>query len=210
MILATDLDGTFLGGKSLHKQQLYRLIRKDKSICLIFVTGRGLETVIPLLNDPIIPNPDFIICDVGATIVNGHTLEAIEPLQNEIEKNWPGRIKVLECLKDLPGLQYQEVPQQRRCSFYTDDENINENVKNKVAEIDCDVIYSAGKFLDVLPKGVNKGSTLISLVTYLKASAEELPIAPVSVSNPFNPKVPNLSYLLSCPMAGYSERFVGT
>ena len=177
MILATDLDGTFLGGKSLHKQQLYRLIRKDKSICLIFVTGRGLETVIPLLNDPIIPNPDFIICDVGATIVNGHTLEAIEPLQNEIEKNWPGRIKVLECLKDLPGLQYQEVPQQRRCSFYTDDENIIENVKNKVAEIDCDVIYSAGKFLDVLPKGVNKGSTLISLVTYLKASAEDVLVA---------------------------------
>jgi len=177
MILATDLDGTFLGGRSLHKQQLYRLIRKDKSIRLIFVTGRGLETVIPLLNDPIIPNPDFIICDVGATIVNGHTLEAIEPLQNEIEKHWPGRIKVLECVGDLPGLQYQEVPQQRRCSFYTDDENMIETVRKKVAEIDCEVIYSAGKFLDVLPKGVNKGSTLTSLVNYLKADAEDVLVA---------------------------------
>lgn len=177
MILATDLDGTFLGGKSLHKQQLYRLIRKDKSIRLIFVTGRGLETVIPLLNDPIIPNPDFIICDVGATIVNGHTLEAIEPLQNEIEKHWPGRIKILECLGDLPGLQYQEVPQQRRCSFYTDDVNLIETVREKVAAIDCEVIYSAGKFLDVLPRGVNKGSSLISLVNYLKADAEDVLVA---------------------------------
>ncbi len=177
MILATDLDGTFLGGKSLHKQQLYRLIRKDKSIRLIFVTGRGLETVIPLLNDPIIPNPDFIICDVGATVVNGHTLEAIEPLQNDIEKNWPGRIKILECLGDLPGLRYQEVPQQRRSSFYTDDVNLIETVRAKVAEIDCEVIYSAGKFLDVLPKGVNKGSTLLSLVNYLKADAESVLVA---------------------------------
>ena len=118
MILATDLDGTFLGGKSLHKQQLYRLVRKDTSIILVFVTGRGLETVIPLLNDPIMPNPDYIICDVGATIVNGHTLEAVEPLQNDIEKNWPGVLKIQECLKDLTELHYQEVPQQRRCSFY--------------------------------------------------------------------------------------------
>src|SRR6188768_4111586 len=124
MILATDLDGTFLGGKSLHKQQLYRLIRKENDIRLIFVTGRGLETVIPLLNDPIIPNPDFIICDVGATIVNGHTLEAIEPLQHEIEKKWPGHFRIKEAIKEIAGLEYQEVPQQRRCSFCARDKEV--------------------------------------------------------------------------------------
>src|SRR5882757_10341423 len=143
MILATDLDGTFLGGKSLHKQQLYRLIRKDTSIILVFVTGRGLETVIPLLNDPIMPNPDYIICDVGATIVNGHTLEAVEPLQNDIEKNWPGVLKIQECLKDLTELHYQEVPQQRRCSFYVEQEAILKEVKQRMAQIDCEVVYSA-------------------------------------------------------------------
>ena len=86
MLLATDLDGTFLGGKSLHKQLLYQFIRDQQDIQLVFVTGRGLESVIPLLNDPIIPNPDYIICDVGATIVNGHTLEPVESLQASIEK----------------------------------------------------------------------------------------------------------------------------
>ncbi|WP_153797481.1 glucosylglycerol-phosphate synthase [Foetidibacter luteolus] len=177
MILATDLDGTFLGGKSLHKQQLYRLIRKDTSIQLIFVTGRGLESVIPLLNDPIIPNPDYIICDVGATVVNGHTLEAIEPLQNEIEQHWPGVLKIREAVKDIKGLQYQEVPQQRRVSFFVKDENVIEEVKEKVAEIDCDVIYSANKFLDVLPKGTNKGSTLTNLIKFLKSSTDEVLVA---------------------------------
>lgn len=177
MILATDLDGTFLGGKSLHKQQLYRLIRKDTSITLVFVTGRGLETVIPLLNDPIMPNPDYIICDVGATIVNGHTLEAVEPLQNDIEKNWPGVLKIQECLKDLPELHYQEVPQQRRCSFYVEREAILEEVKRRVAQIDCEVVYSAGKFLDILPKDTNKGTSLLKLVGYLEADTDDVLVA---------------------------------
>ena len=41
MLLATDLDGTFLGGKSLHKQLLYQFIRDQQDIRLVFVTGRG-------------------------------------------------------------------------------------------------------------------------------------------------------------------------
>ncbi|HWB25685.1 MAG TPA: glucosylglycerol-phosphate synthase [Chitinophagaceae bacterium] len=176
MLIATDLDGTFLGGKSLHKQDLYRLIRNDKSIRLVFVTGRGLETVIPLLNDPIIPNPDYIICDVGATVVNGHTLEPVEEIQGEIEKNWPGSFKVIEHFNDL-SLEYQAVPQQRRCSFYVNDEKMVEEVKKRAADLSCDVIYSVNKFLDILPKGVNKGTTLANLIKYLKEDADDVLVA---------------------------------
>ncbi|HEY6503310.1 MAG TPA: glucosylglycerol-phosphate synthase [Chitinophagaceae bacterium] len=177
MLLATDLDGTFLGGKSLHKQQLYRFIREHTEARLVFVTGRGLESVIPILNDPIIPNPDYIICDVGATIVNGHTLEPIELLQFGIEQNWPGRLKITELLKDIPELVYQEVPQQRRCSFFADDRSAIELVRSSVASLNCDVIYSAGKFLDVLPKGVNKGTSLTKLIEYLDVDRGEVLVA---------------------------------
>ncbi|MCG2615354.1 glucosylglycerol-phosphate synthase [Terrimonas sp. NA20] len=177
MLLATDLDGTFLGGKSLHKQQLYRLIRENTALKLVFVTGRGLESVIPLLNDPIIPNPDYIICDVGATIVNGHTLEPVEPLQAAIEKNWPGELKILDVLKDIPGLVYQEVPQQRRCSFFIEDETLIETVREAVASLRCDVIYSAGKFLDVLPGGVNKGTSLTKLIDHINVDYREVLVA---------------------------------
>ena len=167
MLLATDLDGTFLGGKSLHKQQLYRLIRDSQETRLVFVTGRGLESVIPLLNDPIIPNPDYIICDVGATVVNGHTLEPIEAIQSSIEMSWPGRLKMIDLLSDIEGLLYQEVPQQRRCSFFASDESLIEEVRQRVESLDCEVVYSADRFLDVLPKGVNKGSSLTKLIEYL-------------------------------------------
>lgn len=177
MLLATDLDGTFLGGISLHRQQLYRIIRRDPSIRLVFVTGRGLETVLPLLNDPIIPNPDFIICDVGATIVNGHTLDAIQPLQSKIEQKWPGVLQVQQKMEAMPQLQYQEVPQQRRCSYYTSDTSLLPKAKELAAEIGCDVLYSAGKFLDILPAGVNKGSSLTNLVDYLRIDPSEVLVA---------------------------------
>lgn len=177
MILATDLDGTFLGGKSIDKQKLYRLIRKNNNFKLVFVTGRGLETVIPLLNDPIIPNPDFIICDVGATIVNGYTLEPIEPIQNEIEQIWPGELKIREHLKNIPGLQYQEVPQQRRCSFYIQQESDIEKFTPIAQQLDCDIIFSAGKYLDILPKGVNKGTTLTKLIKHINEDANKILVA---------------------------------
>lgn len=177
MLLATDLDGTFLGGKSLHKQTLYRLIRERDDIKLVFVTGRGLESVLPILNDPIIPNPDYIICDVGATIVNGHTLEPVEPLQGLIEQKWPGRLRIEETLAHLTDLDYQEVPQQRRCSFFTANETVIEYVRESVAILECDVIYSAGRFLDVLPQGVNKGSSLQQLISYLGIDETEVLVA---------------------------------
>jgi glucosylglycerol-phosphate synthase len=177
MLLATDLDGTFLGGKSVYKQQLYSLIRENRDMRVVFVTGRGLESVIPLLNDPIIPNPDFIICDVGATIVNGHTLEPVDPLQSAIEKKWPGHLKILEALKDIEGIKYKEVPQERRCSFYTKNESLVGQVKLKAKSIGCDVIYSANKFLDVLPMNTNKGNSLTALVNHLGIDHKDVMVA---------------------------------
>ena len=177
LLLATDLDGTFLGGKSADKQQLYRVIRENPSIRLVFVTGRGLETVIPLLNDPVIPNPDYIICDVGATIVNGRTLEPVQPIQAEIENRWPGSLLVGNSLKDISGLRRQEVPMTRRSSYFFDAETDMDQLHETAKGLNCDVLVSAGKYVDVLPPGVNKGYTLKQLVNLLKISGDQILVA---------------------------------
>lgn len=177
MLLATDLDGTFLGGKSVDKLKLYRLIRDSRQIQLAFVTGRGAETVLPLLNDPIIPNPDYIIGDVGATILNGRTMEPVEPVQSQIEKKWPGKFIFRKKLQKIKGLRFQEVPQQRRCSFYYKEEVDLEAVKKIAAEYDCDVLLSAGQYLDILPGGVNKGSTLQQLVKMMNITGDQVLVA---------------------------------
>src|SRR5699024_12766859 len=96
MLLATDLDGTFLGGKQIDKLRLYRHIQQRQDIRLAYVTGRVLESVLPLLNDQIVAQPDYIICDVGATVVNGRSLDNILIIQSDIVATW----KDILVLKD--------------------------------------------------------------------------------------------------------------
>ncbi|MGJ1409429.1 glucosylglycerol-phosphate synthase [Sphingobacterium thalpophilum] len=177
MLLATDLDGTFLGGKMEDRLRLYRLIKANRDIQLVFVTGRGLESVLPLLSDPLIPVPDFIIADVGATVVNGHTLEAIEPLQSEIEEKWPKTYAIRSELEEIPQLSYQHVPQQRRSSFYYESDVDRERVQQVADKYDCDIITSADRYLDLLPKGVNKGTTLRTLIEFLNIPADQVMVA---------------------------------
>ena len=177
MILATDLDGTFLGGDPDNRQRLYQLIDAHPDIRLVFVTGRGLEVVVPLLSDPAIPRPDYIICDVGATLVDGHTLQSVYPLQSEIEATWPGEQVVAARMAEFPGLDRQTVPQQRRCSYFCEPGAVTEEVRLAVEALGCDLLYSADMYLDCLPAGVNKGSTLRRLIEHLEIDEEEVLVA---------------------------------
>ena len=177
MLIATDLDGTFLAGDPDARNQLYQLIADHSDIKLVFVTGRGLEVVMPLLTDPTIPTPDFIICDVGATVVDGTTLQPVQPIQHDIDKLWPGERAVVEAMAAFPGLERQDVPQQRRCSYFCAPGEIPPGVSEVAAAIGCDVLYSADRYLDILPPGTNKGSTLRRLVDVLAISPDDVLVA---------------------------------
>lgn len=178
MLLATDLDGTFLGGRQAHRLKLYRLIRaQKKDFKLLFVTGRGIESVMPLLDNPVIPDPDYIICDVGATVLDGKTLKPIQPIQSQIEEKWPGAFIIHKRLENVKGLRMQEVSQERRCSYFFDDTTDIDEVKRIAAEMDLDVLMSAGRFLDILPKNTNKGSTLKKLAALMNFPVDEILVA---------------------------------
>lgn len=177
MLLATDLDGTFLGGSQTARLRLYQLVASHPGIDLVFVTGRGLEQVLPLLADPTIPQPDYIIADVGATVVYGKTQQPVFQIQDRVEKIWPGDRAVADALAHLPSLRRQEVPQERRCSFFCEEHHIDDEVRRIVDSLGCDLLFSAGKYFDVLPRGVNKGHTLTELVAHLGMDAEDVMVA---------------------------------
>ena len=177
MLLATDLDGTFLGGSQNARLRLYQLVASHPDIDLVFVTGRGLEHVLPLLADPTIPQPDYIIADVGATVVHGDTQQPVFQIQDDIEQIWPGDRAVVEALAHLPDLQRQEVPQERRCSYFCEEHHIDDEVRRIVDGLDCDLLFSAGKYFDVLPRGINKGHTLTRLVAHLGIDREDVLVA---------------------------------
>ncbi|MBU3068679.1 glucosylglycerol-phosphate synthase [Aestuariicella sp. G3-2] len=177
MLLATDLDGTFLAGTPEQRLKLYQLISAHPDITLAFVTGRGLESVLPLLSDPTIPQPDYIICDVGCTIVEGLTQQPIQPLQAKIDALWPGTQVIENALAHKTGLQRQDVPQERRCSYFCEEGAIDDEIISIVNDLSCDLLYSADLYLDVLPPGINKGKTLRELVEHLGWHPEQVMVA---------------------------------
>jgi hydroxymethylpyrimidine pyrophosphatase-like HAD family hydrolase len=90
LILATDLDGTFLEGHSQLKNFFYSdlLSLKDK-ICLIYVTGRSINSVKELCLEGYLPEPHFIIGDHGRNIADGKTFKPINKLQKSIDVYLP-------------------------------------------------------------------------------------------------------------------------
>jgi len=180
MLLATDLDGTFLGGSRADRSRLYRTIDSNDDITLAFVTGRGLEDVRPLLADPSLAKPDYIICDVGATIVHGDTLAPVLPLQSEIDDRWPGEQSIAEAMSALPQVVRQDVPQQRRCSYFCAPDDfaaVIDAVRSIAEGSDCDVLYSASWYLDILPRGINKGFAVQRLARMLDIELDRVLVA---------------------------------
>lgn len=160
LVLATDLDGTLLAGTQESRRRIRDLFSGGiPGAKLIYVTGRGIESIIPLLSDPTLPQPDYIIADVGATVLHGD-LRPVDPIHHDIASLWPGTGVVLDHLARFPSLQRQSVPQERRCSFYVGEGDITDDLRAAVEELDCDLLWSAGRYLDVLPRGVSKGTSL--------------------------------------------------
>ena len=174
MLLATDLDGTFLAGDPEDRLSLYQTIAAHPEIKLAYVTGRSLEAVLPLLADPTLPQPDYIIADVGATLVHGDSLQPIQPLQSTVDARWPGESQVASAIEAF-GLERQDVPQARRCSYFcTPEQAANPELRTIADELGCDLLYSAGLYLDFLPKGVNKGSSLQALADWLELGHDQV------------------------------------
>jgi glucosylglycerol-phosphate synthase len=177
LVLATDLDGTLLAGTQQARRRVRQLFSGGlPGAKLVYVTGRGLESVIPLLSDSTLPQPDYIIADVGATVVHGD-LRPVAPLHHEIAARWPGPQVILQQLARFPVLRRQSVPQERRCSFLVNEGSITDELRAVVEALDCDLLFSAGRYLDVLPRGISKGATLRRLALVEGFDMESIVVA---------------------------------
>jgi hydroxymethylpyrimidine pyrophosphatase-like HAD family hydrolase len=164
LFLATSLDDSLLGGQKEERAFLKSLFEDVPGHRMVFATGRSLGSLTHVLRDPLVPQPDYIIADVGATVVDGQDFEPIQPIQDELERQWPGRDNVLRALEEFPFLEPQNVPQERRCSFIVDERKINEPLVDTIDALGCCAFFSSGRFLDVLPKQASKGHSLLRLV----------------------------------------------
>jgi hydroxymethylpyrimidine pyrophosphatase-like HAD family hydrolase len=179
MVLATDLDGTFLGGSVEQRKALYDWVRANTDVQLVFVTGRDPHFISELCALGEVPEPEFVIGDVGTTIArfrNGR-VDPLPDLEAPIAQAWQGLAENVRARLDpIDGLWLQSAPFRHRLSYEYDD-RFDRGSLSVLEGLAVDIIVSHGCFVDVLPKGVSKGPSLMRLIAHLNIDAERVLVA---------------------------------
>lgn len=180
-VLATDLDGTLIPLDQDPQQRRDLQILADllhaETVDLVFVTGRHFASVESAFLEFGLPQPEWVLCDVGTSIYarqgdsNYELLTAyaqhLAGLVGEKDVDWMGAL-----LQRVSGLRMQESEKQGpyKLSFYCNAAAMGEKVRQieMVAEANdapYSVVGSIDPFthdglIDLLPRGVSKAYAL--------------------------------------------------
>lgn len=176
LVLATDLDGTFLEGDHQTKNFLYnKLMQLREEVMLIYVTGRPINIVEQFCRQGYLPPSHFVIGDHGTHIVEGNHFQPVEHLQTPIIEKWnSGNEVIRSLLQDDIGIQLQPLDPPYRVAYYYDPQYFQMTSLDKINQAGYDAILSCDMYLDIVPRGVNKGSTLLNLLNDLAISHEDV------------------------------------
>ena len=181
-VLATDLDGTLipLDGDPRNRSDLETLATQllQTNVTLVFVTGRHLSSVMDAIKQFHLPQPGWIICDVGSSLHKRGVSGDFQPVaaywrhQDALIASMPIS-DLRERLKSLEGLRLQEQEKQGRfkLSFYADAARLNEVVDRVQQALDqagapYSIIRSVDPFngdglIDLLPRHCFKSICLV-------------------------------------------------
>ena len=163
--LIADIDHTLIGEDNTRLPELISLIKANRT-CLGFgvATGRTLDSARDFLKEHGVPAPDVIISSVGAEIYYGPHHHFGQGWATHIRHKW-NREKIVTLLKNVPYLEYQATDTQRpyKISYFM------EPGKDRLSQLHhllltqkCryHMVYSHGKYLDILPYRVSKGKAI--------------------------------------------------
>jgi hypothetical protein len=165
LVLVTDLDGTLLDGPPRWRRLLYGWLEAEREMGLC--------------------PPHLVIGDVGCTVACGASLQPLPLAVDPIEALWRGMPeRVLPLLAAMPGLSPQPISADRRLAYDILDRNALDPARLAALEgHGVDWLISGDRYLDVLPAGVNKGSTLLRLLEWLEIGAEQVVTAGDSLND---------------------------
>jgi HAD superfamily hydrolase (TIGR01484 family) len=176
LVLATDLDGTFLEGDIQTKKLFYnKLSILREQVLLIYTTGRSVDTVKNFCHRGYLPFPHFVLGDHGTHIVDGTNFSSVNHLQDPIVSTWNNGNQTLKALlSNEQGIELQPIDPPYRVAYYYDLLRLESQTLEKINQAGFDFILSCDRYLDILPKGVNKGSSLLNLLDYLNIDHENV------------------------------------
>ena len=211
-VLATDLDGTLAHGSPADRRAVIDTLRAA-GIRLVYVTGRTPDAAARVVHAHDLPAPDVLLADVGTSALYGLGPRRVRDVEVALDRGWPGVAEVERRLASVEGLTPQGIEAPRRASYWIeavrrrradgadpfaarppedasfDDASariatvVADHARRALEPLDVDVLVSANVFLDVMPHGVNKGSTLRRVLAALDAREENCIVAGDSLND---------------------------
>jgi len=175
--LCTDMDRTVIpNGMQAEDTQARRRFRdfcSSPDVTLVYVTGRHRALVREAITEYALPEPDYVITDVGTRIyrVAGDRWYPLEHWENEIERDWNGRShgELMQLLAPVGELLLQEDSKQNthKLSYYLplhcDHERVMAETERllEAEGVEASLIWSIDEpenigLLDVLPRNATK------------------------------------------------------
>uniref|UniRef100_A0A2P2M9L8 Sucrose-phosphatase n=2 Tax=Rhizophora mucronata TaxID=61149 RepID=A0A2P2M9L8_RHIMU len=185
LMIVSDLDQTMVDHHDSDNTSLLRFnalweAHYRHHSLLVFSTGRSPTLYKRLRNKKPMITPDVTIMSVGTEITYGSSMVQDDGWVEFLNQKWD-RNTVSEEASKFHELTLQSETEQRphKVSFYVNEDKA-QTVITALSEIlgkrglDVKIIYSGGKYLDILPQGAGKGQALAYLHKKLKFE-EKLP-----------------------------------
>lgn len=180
ILLATDLDRTLLPNGNhpespLARSRFAQFVARAQVI-LVYVTGRHRELILEAIANYALPQPSYVIADVGTSLYeirDGAWHLRGDWEQQLVAKHGFDAAHLALVLEDLPGLRRQEASKQSalKLSYYAsaheDPNELLAQVRERLASTGTDsyLVWSVDEstntgLLDVLPAGAGKLAAL--------------------------------------------------
>jgi sucrose-phosphate synthase len=163
--IISDIDNTLIGEQNDHLEELLNVFKKHReTIGFGVATGRTIDSTRTYLEKHGVPCPDIIISSVGAEIYYGKNIHFAKGWAAHISAKW-NRKKIINALKDLPFLTYQEEDTQRQFKVSYNmrpGKDRLEKIHERLLRNKCryTLIYSHDIYVDILPYRASKGKAL--------------------------------------------------
>jgi sucrose-6F-phosphate phosphohydrolase len=161
-VLVSDIDGTLLdeGEPTPGLALLWATISLfNDQVRLIYATGRTFLSTWALIEDGVLPLPDAIAASVGTEVWLPPWTEPDPEYHRVLARGW-SRDAVFSAISSVTALELQpsEFQGPFKVSFFADDRSTVAQVNRALtsAGVRARVVYSAGRFLDVMPEQAGK------------------------------------------------------
>ena len=188
LLLCTDLDRTLVPNgaepESVQARKKFSQLADHPQVTLVYVTGRHQQLVEQVIKEYQLPQPDYVIADVGSTIykITDNDWHYQKVWENIINEDWHNKSAnelhaLLGVINDLK-LQDKSKQNTYKLSYYaplnTDPQQIMSAIKQKLQQqsIMANLIWSVDQqadigLLDILPASAGKRQAIEFLMRQL-------------------------------------------